>query len=234
MVTRVQRVKEKYESLSCREQWLIVGTVFVAVLVLWFLLAGDPLQTRNQHLSADLGQLTLQVERLQRQQQRLIERRAADPNRDLKERIARLNAQLQQLDIRLAEKFHGLIEPQKMASVLESILQKNGRLKLLSVKSLASEPLITETSKTNVDAEAETVQVSSEDSQVEPVRVYRHGLEISFEGDYLSTLDYLRNLEALDWEFYWDEVRLDVEHYPRAQIVIRVHTISLKDSWIGV
>ena len=64
--------------------------------------------------------------------------------------------------------------------------------------------------------------------------MYRHGLQLELEGSYLATLAYLKALQALPWEFYWDEVRLQVDKYPTAKITIVVHTLSLTEGWIGV
>ena len=134
-----------------------------------------------------------------------------------------------------------------MASVLESILQQHGQLKLVSVKSLPAQPLIRpdaeqpEPEKLAVgDSVIATVETVDSLAQAKPepensnVEVYRHGLQMEFEGNYLAALNYLKALEALQWEFYWDAVQLEVTKYPRSKIIITVHTLSLRDSWIGV
>jgi len=229
MHEKLAQVKEKYEALSFREQILIAGSLLVALVVLWFLMLSEPLQLKTKQVSGELKTIEQNVQRLEQQQLKLVERRASDPHRDLKERITKFELKIQKVDAQLAEKFHGLIEPKMMASVLESILQKHGKLKLISVKSLESVPLLK-----GPELDDDNAAVDSESEQREQVKVYRHGMQIVFEGDYLATLAYLKNLESLDWEFYWDEVQLDITKYPQARIVITVHTLSLKDSWIGV
>ena len=63
---------------------------------------------------------------------------------------------------------------------------------------------------------------------------YRHGLRIEFIGDYLTTLDYLKSLEKLEWGFFWDNFELEVKEYPDAKAAIEIFTLSLRQQWIGV
>ena len=70
--------------------------------------------------------------------------------------------------------------------------------------------------------------------EAEQLGIYRHGLQIEFKGSYLSTLEYLKALDALPWNFYWDVLELNVDKYPVSTIVITVHTLSFHEGWIGV
>ena len=63
---------------------------------------------------------------------------------------------------------------------------------------------------------------------------YKHGLRIEFEGDYMTTLDYIRGLESLELRFLWDSLEFQVEEYPRSRVSITVFTLSLDQDWIGV
>jgi len=232
MQEKFAELKEKYEDLSLREQILLVAAGFVAMGLIWFMLLSEPLYIETKKLSTELNKIEQGLEKLKQQHQSLAARRASDPHRDLKDRIALIDQQLVKVNQQLAEKFHGLIEPQQMAMMLESVLKKHNDLKLLSVRSLASEPLI----QPDAAAEAEEESGRGDDEKQKQARVdvFRHGLQIEFEGNYLATLDYLKTLEALDWEFYWDAVQLEVTDYPMSRVVITVHTLSLRDSWIGV
>ena len=63
---------------------------------------------------------------------------------------------------------------------------------------------------------------------------YRHGLRIEFQGDYLTTLNYLRRLENLKWGFFWDNFEFKVNDYPDSTVAIEIFTLSLQQEWIGV
>jgi len=113
-----------------------------------------------------------------------------------------------------------LIEPKQMAKVLEVVLAQNTDLKLQRVQSLGAEPLSPIKAK--------------EGEEAETLGIYRHGLQIEFKGSYLSTLKYLKALDKLPWNFYWDVLELNVDKYPVSTIVITVHTLSFHEGWIGV
>ena len=59
-------------------------------------------------------------------------------------------------------------------------------------------------------------------------------MEMELQGAYLDILDYLQELEALQWKIFWDDVKMDVQEYPIVRVYIKVHTFSLKDGWLSV
>lgn len=223
MNAKLQQYLAKFAALSPREKILVSASLVVAVLLGWFLLVSEPLYLGAKQANSQVQTLSKEIDVLEKQIQSLQQRKNDDPQRDLKQRIAQLDKELATLDTDLRDKFHGLIEPRQMAEVLESVLKQHKDLVLVRVKSLDAVPLLT----------PEQHPVGSE-NKAPQVEVYRHGMQVEFEGSYLATLDYLQTLEKLPWEFYWDAVQLDVEDYPRARIIITVHTLSLRDAWIGV
>ena len=114
----------------------------------------------------------------------------------------------------------GLIEPKQMAKVLEVVLAQNTNLQLQRVQSLGAKPL--------------SPLKAKEGEEAQSLGIYKHGLQIEFKGSYLSTLKYLKALDELPWNFYWDILELNVEKYPVSKIVITVHTLSFNEGWIGV
>jgi len=222
MHAKLQALATKFEALSLREKVLVLASMATTLLIGWYLLVSEPLYLKTKQDQQQAETLNKAVAELNKQLQSLQRRQNEGPHRELKQRIAQLDEQIQRLDVELRDKFHGLIEPRQMASVLESVLQQHKDLVLVRVQSLEAVPLITQSEE------------SAKDDQTPQVEVYRHGMQVEFEGSYLATLDYLRTLENLPWEFYWDSVELDVKEYPRARIVITVHTLSLRDAWIGV
>ena len=222
MRKKLNLLATKFDALLPREKILVIASIAVALLVGWYLFVAEPLYLKAVQHRAQTASISKEVTGLKKQVQKLQQRKNEDPHRELKQRVSQLDEHIASLDVQLREKFHGLIEPRQMADVLESVLKQHKDLVLLRVQSLEAVPLIT-----NTDEGADP------DKQQE-VEVYRHGMQVEFEGNYLATLDYLKTLEALPWEFYWDSVQLDVEDYPRARIIITVHTLSLRDAWIGV
>ena len=223
MKAQLQQLALKFEALSVREKIMVLASIATAILIGWYLLLSEPLYLNTKQNQQQAASLDKAIAELNKQLQSLQRRKNEDPHKDLKQRIAQLDEHIQRLDVELRDKFHGLIEPRQMANVLESVLQQHKDLVLVRVQSLDAVPLITQNDADNAKSD-----------QVPQVEVYRHGLQVEFEGSYLATLDYLKTLETLPWEFYWDAVQLEVEEYPKARIIITVHTLSLRDAWIGV
>jgi MSHA biogenesis protein MshJ len=223
-----QELQQHYQSLSLRERVMIAVAVLVAIGVLWYVMLIGPMLSETQSSQHQLAKLQATLSSLQQQQQALVQKQQQDPLRELKDRIVQLNQHLAQVDGQLKTKLHGLIAPQQMAKVLESVLEQHHDLKLIKLQSLPATPLVMRDKSADVknDQHAQPAKKTTE--------VYRHGLQLQFEGSYLATLAYLKSLQALPWEFYWDEVRLEVENYPNAKVTIVVHTLSLTEGWIGV
>lgn len=223
----LQQLADKYNALSLRERVMIALGVVVAIVILWLYLVSDPLRAANDESQRRIDRLQTQITALTQQQAELLRQKGEDPNAELHERLAKLEAALEEVETDLRRRFRGLIDPHQMAQVLEDLLINNERLQLVSVKSLGSEAVI------NAQAPGAD-KATSTDKGDEQVAVYRHGVEIAFRGSYLATLDYLQSLQSLPWDFYWEGVQLQVEDYPNAEVTITVYTLSLKRGWIGV
>jgi MSHA biogenesis protein MshJ len=63
--------------------------------------------------------------------------------------------------------------------------------------------------------------------------LYRHSLSMTFSGNYLTMLKYLKQLEQLPRTLIWEEVEILNENYPQATVRLQVYTLSLKEGWIG-
>lgn len=223
----IRQIQEKYAQLSLRERGIIAAGLCVAIVVMWLLLVRDPLSAGNHSTRQAITNLQTQIAALAKQQSELLHQQGQDPNAQLQQRLDKLRAALSDVEQTLRQRFSGLVDPQQMADVLEDLLIENKRLKLVRIQSLPSEALITA-------APAPESNPSEAAEQSQKVAVYRHGVQIQFQGSYLATLDYLRAIEQLPWDFYWEALQLQVDDYPRANVTITVHTLSLKRGWIGV
>lgn len=192
----------------------------VAIVIIFVELIISPLNQKYDVVDKQIASLETQTKQLESQIIVLKSKKNRDPDFHDKQKIKLLNEQITNLNVRLKEKMHGLIEPTQMAKVLEVVLTQNTDLKLQRVQSLGAEPLS---------------PIKAEEGKVaEPLGIYRHGMQIEFKGSYLSTLKYLKALDELPWNFYWDVLELKVDKYPSSSIIITVHTLSFHEGWIGV
>lgn len=211
---------EKFNALNERERLSVMLLSVVAIIIIFIELLISPLNKKYDVVDKQIINLQTQTRQLESQIITLKTNGSRDPDFQEKQKIKLLDEQIANLNVRLKEKMHGLIEPKQMAKVLEVVLAQNTDLKLQRVQSLGAVPLSPIKAKKGEAAET--------------LGIYRHGMQIEFKGTYLSTLKYLKALAELPWNFYWDVLELNVDKYPVSTIVITVHTLSFHEGWIGV
>lgn len=220
MLRQLKQWSDKFDALNERERISVILLSVVAIIIVFIELVISPLNQKYDIAKREATNLTKLVQQIDNQIVSLKLKRNQDPNYQEKQKISLLEEQITNLSEQLKEKMHGLIEPKQMAKVLEVVLAQNTDLQLQRVQSLGAEPLSPKKVKEN--------------EEPQDLGIYRHGLQIEFKGSYLSTLKYLKALDELPWNFYWDVLELNVEKYPVSSIVITVHTLSFHKGWIGV
>jgi MSHA biogenesis protein MshJ len=215
----------RFEKLSLRERLLVTGGAVVVLAVLWNSLYFQPLLVRRKALRTQIQTMRSQFAQLNGQLQALVARQKEDPNREnrrilkgLREVDVRLNARLNRMTV-------GLISPRQMPKVLEDLLRQESGLRLIKMKNLPPEPLL---------ASAKGGPSAKPGAPKGLPMVYRHGLQMEFEGNYLNTLKYLQSVEGLSQRLFWDDFEFKVLRYPKARVTITVHTLNLGKGWIGV
>lgn len=224
----LRQLLDRYDALSQRER-IIVALLLVLVIVIGWqgvFFAGQSQQQKR--LRAELQAVQSQTAARQQQIVALQAEINRDPDAAARRRLVELEQQRDRLNSQLQDRMQGLIEPTAMARVLEAVLTRRTDLKLLRVQNLPTRPLLQASDPAGRESGGKQTADKAE------VGVYRHGLQIEFEGSYLSTLEYLKALDALPYEFYWDDLQLNLIRYPRSRVVITVHTLSLREGWIGV
>ena len=227
-----------FNARAIRERVLIAGLIVAVIINGWLMLVYDPLAAKNERIQSQLLALQKQIESVDKQYAVLNTAKRVDPDRELKQRIRVAKQHIAKLDAELAQKMKGLIKPTQMAAILEQVLTENTTMRFERIQSLQVEPLLVSANdnkeKTVTTPANNAINVAANSASDVEIGVYRHGIEMEFSGSYLETLDYLKQLQQLPWHFYWDDVLFDVLTYPRSRIIIRVHTLSLKEGWIGV
>lgn len=219
-------IKQRYESLqtridalSLRERAMIFVAISAVLYVLWDSFLMSPLTSEQRDLLSRNDSLRTQISALDTEISGVMARHNVDPDSEERKQLAELDKQLQQVDRQISEMVSGLIEPGQMAQILETVLQQQQGLEFIRLENLGRVAL---------------VDVSDERSSDNAQGIFRHSMRLELEGSFAQALAYLRALETLPWQFRWDEVKLTMQQYPRANIVIRVHTLSLQEGWIGV
>ena len=209
-----------------RERILIIVVTVVTVVSLWTVLISDPLNLQKEQLKNQHANILNQKKALQIQINAIIARSENDPNKLNKVKITELQAAIKTINASLQQKMRGFVDPGRMAGLLEDVLKQKTKLKLVRLESLPAEYIFADTKSGQEELE--------EKEEVSNAGLYRHGFKMELQGSYLHTLDYLKALEELPWDFYWNAIDIEIIKYPQAKIILKLHTLSLKETWIGV
>lgn len=218
MKASIQALANRIDALSLRERGAVMLMVVAVLVFLWSQLLMAPLNTMQLAKQQEIAALQSRLGELNSTITAILTDQSGESKTAKEQQMARLQDEIARLDEQLGELTAELLEPREMAKLLEAVLEKNTRLKLVEMRNLPAEALLT------VDDAALS----------ERANVYRHGLSITVEGSYLATLDYVRALEQLPWRFYWDSLELRTEKYPVNRTTIVVYTLSLQEGMLGV
>ena len=230
-----------FDSRNNRERGLIAACIAAFVFSIWQFLLNEPITLSQKKLDSNMATLKTKINSVDKQYKILLDAKQVDPNRKLKARIELAQEHIDDLDKQLQVKMKGLISPTQMANILEQVLGQQSNLRFDRIQNLATQPLLVKSEDLNADNSNTQIQGNSAQttqplttSPLTDIGVFKHGIEMEFSGSYLETLRYLHKLEKLPWNFYWDAILFDAEKYPTSTVIIRVHTLSLKEGWLGV
>jgi MSHA biogenesis protein MshJ len=226
---------------------MIACALFVIVYAVINSILISPVLARQKTIQNDLDADQTQIQGLTQQINNYAHQNIVDPDALNKQHISDLQSHLGLLESQLSGLETTLINPNKMPELLRSLLKKNGKLKLIELKTLPTKGLLeVETvdksvssadSATNAANEANNMHKNVISKQDAPV--YKHGVEITVEGRYLDLLDYVSDLEQMPWHILWSKAALNEDKndeitWPANRLKLTVYTLSLDKTWLSI
>ena len=202
---------QRVASLSLRERVLILltGAILLGAAGVygWLDGADTGLSQARQALTAAQRDLEILILENQGKQARL----GRDPNAQVHQQLAGVEASLGRLDAELKAQTVDLIPAHEMPEVLEALLSRSTNLHMLALTSLAPEPLM---------------------AGEQGINLFKHGIRLKLEGGYFDVYQYLKALEALPRHFYWKQFDYRVEAHPKAVVEMEIYTLSTSKEFI--
>jgi MSHA biogenesis protein MshJ len=215
---------KKYESLSLRERAFVVLALLALVIHVWDTVLMDPLRRARAGLEAELASASASGVNATSDD-------VSDPRQQSIKRAGELQTRLATLDAQLKSTARGFVSADRMIEVLHDVLDRQGRLELVSIRNLPVSSLVPPDA---ADPAAGVAAASGAPGTAELQPPYVHSIELIVEGQYSDVLDYLGQLEALPWKFRWTSLDLSTAGYPRNRVRIELSTLSLDSTWLGV
>ncbi len=217
--TRFSEWDERFRARELRERVMLAG---MAVALTFFVIdtaLTRPIQRERNRVSLGMERARADLKRLRQEEAVLTNTTHSEAEKQVKAELDQLERQLREIESRMGAQIADLVPPTKIVSVLEELLSEDRHLKLISLR---SQPPIRIGEGTPVATAGDTPGL------------YRHGIRIEIEGDFRSTVDYLRRLEGSEWHLLWDRFEYRVDSFPTARVTIDLHTLSDREGWIGV
>ena len=217
---------DRFDALRPRERLMVfLGLVALLTLVLYLLVLGPSFQRYQQAKSDIARNETLRVA-LEEQERVLLQASFEDPDAGVRRNIQTLLEENEGLRKDLAGAQIRLAPPEKMAAILQDLIDSQKSLELVSLRSGKVEDLLQSGEKQKPEA-GSSVPESNEQG------IFRHGLELTVRGDYASLAAYVRRVEELPWKVYPSSLTLKVERYPVSTLSLTLYTLSLERAWLG-
>lgn len=210
-----QKLAQRVDARSLRERVMTFAAAAALLCGAFYLLGWSPLTARQAQLEKQAAKAGAERQALADKLAELARTGAADPDAALRARLAQIGAEVQEIDRMVADRRSRLVPPERMAGLLQDVLSRREGVHLVSLKSLAPEPIGTP-------------------GEGSPGQLFRHGVDLTVAGPYLELMGYLEALERMPWQVYWGRAVLDAADYPKVTLTLTVYTLSLERTWLAV
>lgn len=247
MKQRLLGLAARVDALTLRERGLIFGAVAAVLAFVGHAAVLGPIYREQDALHEQISQQRNNLTGLDGEIAAKLQAYQVDPDAPAREKLQAIRQESAALGDSLLAMEHGLVPPERMAPLVDTILRANARLKLVSMRTLPVEPLAPSAAGPGAAPASGSISppVSPPVSSPAPADtpgggaagqsaelLYRHGVEVTVRGNYLDIVDYMSALEAMPTRMFWGKASLEVEEYPASRLTLTLHTLSLDRKWM--
>jgi len=208
------KLEQRFDNMQEREQKLLFWGIPFTVLVVMYLLFIEPQWIATQKLHKKVDSLDKQLLMTQSSIEELNREARVDLNSSLKTQIDSLTTRLSSIEQAFKNELGQLVSPEAMVLLLQQFFDQAEDLRLIKLTSIAP-----------------TLAFSEENTSTP---IYRHGIDITFEGSFFATRDFLTAAENLPYKVYWENLSYEVNEYPNATSKLSLFTLSTSEAFISV
>jgi MSHA biogenesis protein MshJ len=231
MKSEWKKYATKIDAMSLRERLILFGGLLIVIFYTAFMVFIDPAQQRKSVLSAELVKQRAEMQLLQVQIADLTAKRG-DPDAANLARRNSLREQVATIDVSLKEMNQTLVPAQNMKTLLQEMLTHQPNLQVVALKTIPVTPLVDKKEKNEKSDAANGATLAS--TAAAEGNVFKHGVEITLQGNYADLYEYLTRVEKLQWRMFWARASLNAEDYPRLKLTVTIYTLSLDKAWLIV
>lgn len=228
------KLSTKLDAMTLRERAMVFAAVVAAILFLLYTVSLEPLLNKQKLLRGQIKQQQNQVTGIDLEISAMAQGFIVDPDVATREKLQAVRHEIDTTSAGLMAVQKGLVAPNKIAPLLEQLLRGNGKLKLMSMKTLPVAGLneaVLPAAPAPAASPAPT-QAAAKATPKPRELLYRHGVEIVLQGSYLDMISYMEALESLPVQLFWGKAKLDAQQYPNSRLTLTLYTLSLDQKWM--
>jgi MSHA biogenesis protein MshJ len=237
------KLSTKLDAMTLRERAMVFAAIVAGILFLLYTMSVEPLLNKQKMLRMQVKQQQNQISGIDMEIAAIAQGFVVDPDADARARLQALRRDIDTTSAGLMAVQKGLVAPDKIAPLLEHLLRGNGKLKLMSMKTLPVTGLNEAALPANPAPAGQAANqpaaaaAAAPNAPATPVAkprelLYRHGVEIVLQGSYLDMVTYMDALESLPVQLFWGKARLDAQQYPNSRLTLTLYTLSLDQKWM--
>lgn len=231
----------RFELLPPRQRLIAFGAAAFTVLGISFVLFSLPPWQERSRLEDANRLKAAQKTKLEREQAEASGANAKDVDAGNKQRIAALKKLIEEANSGLSKRRDRLVPPERMPKLIEEVIARVPNLELVELRSVAPTALFENEKKAadsgkprdaKADPKADAKAASAAESGP---GIFRHGVIVEVRGDYLELLQYVRALERLPLQVFWNEVMVRNDEASGKPVMrLSLFTLSLEKTWLKV
>jgi MSHA biogenesis protein MshJ len=226
-----EKLSGHIDAMTLRERIAVFAASVAGLVFLINALVLEPLFARNKALADQIRQQNMQVEAANAGVAAQMAAFNANPDAAAQKQLAELNREAATLAGSLRTMQHGLVSPEKMGQLLQQLLRSNGKLKLISLRTLPVSGMGSGAGEAKAGA-ADVAPAAPMPAPAQRELLYRHGVEVVLQGAYLDMLDYMEALESSPQQLFWGRAQLDARNYPASTLTLTLYTLGLDEKWM--
>ena len=211
-------ISGKINALSFRERLMVIVTIVVLFGFIWWNLFAFPILDKTKGLHKQTKALKTEIITINATTAAIKKRIEGGVFKAKQQKLTLLKQELRKINELLESKTEALIDPAEMFELMQQLIFAESKLKLTGMKRKKVESIFS---------------VDDSDTEQQP-QIYRHVLQMSFEGKFENILKYVQKLESLEWKLIWDQITLKTNEYPVISVDIEISTLSDNENWVGL
>ncbi|MFM2089309.1 MAG: hypothetical protein RLZZ237_4178 [Pseudomonadota bacterium] len=233
MRAKLKKWAATFDALSLRERSMVFLAAAAVLIFLFYFWLLTPLLASHARLGASMSQTQTMISTVDQEIALIVTAHSIDPDQAARARLESLLKENTNLSVGLRQIQHGLVAPERMVSLLESLLRQHAQLRLVSLTTLPADT-VGAPPPVAAPVPATPATPATPAASAPAAVLHRHGVEVVLQGSYGEMVNYMQALQTMPTQVFWGKAHLDASSYPAATLSLTVYTLSMDDKWMAL